>query len=120
MRLTHLICLLAASLGVAMAADSPFIGKWKLNPAKSQFAGTTTTYEVLPSGEMQMTAEGQSYTFKIDGKEYPAIWGARASWKQLDANSWETTVKMGGMTTKETTRISADGRTMTATTTGKK
>ena len=86
MRLKRLILLIAAALGAMMAADSPFVGKWKLNPAKSQFAGTTTTYETLPSGEMQMTAEGQSYKFKIDGKEYPAMWGSTATWKQLDPN----------------------------------
>jgi hypothetical protein len=120
MRLTRLILLFAAALGISIAADSPFTGKWKLNPEKSQFAGTTTTYEMLPSGEMQMTAEGQSYKFKIDGKEYPAIWGATAAWKQLDPNCWETTVKTGDMTTTETTRISADGKTMTATSRGKK
>ncbi|HLK70302.1 MAG TPA: hypothetical protein VKU19_43025 [Bryobacteraceae bacterium] len=120
MRVKHLIMLFAATLGVSMAADSPFIGKWKLNPAKSQFAGTTMTYEMLPSGEMQMTAEGQSYKFKIDGKEYPAFWGATATWKQVDPTSWETTVKMGGMKTTETTKISADGKTMTAISSGKK
>lgn len=120
MRLKRLILLIAAALGATMAADSPFIGKWKLNPAKSQFAGTTTTYEMLPSGEMQMTAEGQSYKFKIDGKEHPATWGATATWKQLDPNCWETTIKMGSMTTTYTTKISADGKTMTATSRGKK
>jgi hypothetical protein len=120
MRLRRLILLCAATLGVLMAADSPFVGKWKLNPAKSQFAGTTMTYQMLPSGEIQLTAEGQSYKFKIDGKEYPAIWGATSTWKQLEPNCWETAVKMGGMTTTQTTTISADGKTMTVTAAGKK
>jgi hypothetical protein len=120
MRLQRLILLFAAATGVMMAADSPFIGKWKVNPAKSQFAGTTTTFEQLPSGEMQMTAEGQSFKFKIDGKEYPSFFGSTAAWKQIDPNSWETVTKMGAMTTTDTTKISADGKTMTTVSKGKK
>lgn len=120
MRITGLIILLTAAFGAAMAADSPFIGKWKLNPAKSQFAGTTMTYAVLPSGEMQMSAMGQSYKFKIDGKEYAALWGSTAAWKQTDPDCWETTTKMGGMTTTDFTKISGDGKTMTVSSKGTK
>ena len=109
-----------AAVGVTMAADSPFIGKWKMNPEKSKFAGATTTYEMLPSGEMQMTADGQTFKFRIDGKEYPAEFGATAAWKQIDPSSWETRYKMGTMTTVATTRISADGKTMTVNSKGKK
>jgi hypothetical protein len=119
-RFKNLIPLLAAAIGVIMAADSPFIGKWKLNPAKSNFAGTFTTYETLPSGELQMTAEGQSYKFRIDGKEYPSIFGSTAAWKQLDPNSWETALKMGSMTLTMTTKISGDGKTMSVISRGKK
>jgi hypothetical protein len=108
------------AIGVMMAADSPFIGKWKLNPAKSQFAGTTMTIEQLPSGEIQMTAEGQSYKFRIDGKEYPAFWGMTATWKQVDSSTWEAAYKQGSMTTTSVTKISADGKTMTEKSTGKK
>lgn len=112
--------LILFTLGVAMAADSPFIGKWKLNPAKSQFAGTTMTYEMLPSGEMQMTAEGQSYKFRIDGQEYPAMWGSTAAWKQTGPDCWETTIKMGGMMDTSSTTISADGKIMTVISKGTK
>jgi hypothetical protein len=114
------IPLFAAAAGVILAADSPFIGKWKLNPDKSQFAGTTMTIEQLPSGEMQMTSEGQSYKFKIDGKEYPAFWGMTASWKQVDPNTWETIYKQGTMTTTSITTISPDGKRMTSKSTGTK
>jgi hypothetical protein len=114
------ILLFAAAIGVITAADSPFVGKWKLNPGKSQFAGTTTTIEQLPSGEMQVTSEGQSYKFKVDGKEYSAFWGMTASWKQVDPNTWETIYKQGAMTTTSVTKIFADGKTMTTKSTGKK
>src|ERR1051325_741452 len=105
MKQRYSVPVFAAVIGVMMAADSPFIGKWKLNPAKSQFAGTTMTIDLLPSGEMQMTAEGQSYKFKIDSKEYPAFLGMTASWKQVDPNTWETIYKQGTMTTTSVTTI---------------
>jgi hypothetical protein len=120
MRLQRTMLFFLAAAGVMTAADSPFAGKWKLNPSKSQFAGITTTYEKLPSGEMRMTSEGQSYTFRVDGKEYPAIFGSTVIWKQVDANTWETINKTPGMQTIDTTRISADGKTMTVTSKGKK
>ena len=114
------ILILASATGVLMAAESPFVGKWKINPAKSQLAGTTMTYEKLPSGEMQFTGEGQSYKFKIDGKDYPSIWGSTAAWKQIDSSSWETVGKMPGMVITQTTKLSADGKTMTVSARGKK
>jgi hypothetical protein len=120
MRLQRTMLFFLAAAGVMTAADSPFVGKWKLNPAKSQFAGITTTYEKLPSGEMQMTSEGQSYKFKVDGKEYPAPFGMTVIWNQVDANTWETISKTPGMQVTDTTKISADGKTMTVASKGKK
>jgi len=120
MRLRNLILTFAAALAVMTAADSPFIGKWKLNPAKSQFAGNTMIIEQLPSGEMQITAEGQTFKFKADGKEYPGPFGTTATWKQIDANNWENVTKMGTMVTTGTSKISADGKTMTTVDKGKK
>lgn len=111
---------LAAALGVA-AADPPYVGKWKMNPAKSDFGETTVTYEQLPSGEMQATQAGVSYKFKLDGKEYPAMFGSTATWKALGANSWEATYKLNGkVLTTDTLTLSADGKSMTVNSKGKK
>ena len=119
LRRTLLFCL--AVTGVMMAVDSPFVGKWKLNTAKSKFTGLTTTYEALPTGEMQVTSEGQSSKFKVDGKEYPATFGAGATWKQIDPTTWETTYRFNGaVLSVDTTHISADGKTMTVTSKGTK
>ena len=86
LRASALAVLFAGGLA---AADAPYIGKWKVNPAKSDFGETTITYAQLPSGEMECTAEGQTYKFKLDGKDYPAIFGMTAAWKSIDASTWD-------------------------------
>jgi hypothetical protein len=109
-RLNILIALAAANL---WAADPAYVGKWRLNPAKSDFGESTVTYEQTPSGEMKLTADGQSYTFKTDGKEYSTPWGTSASWKSINANTWETTNKVNGKVTGTATmKLSADGKTL--------
>jgi hypothetical protein len=73
MRQKLLISLAVA--GTLVAADLPYSGKWRMNPAKSDFGESSVTLAQTASGEMQYTADGQSYTFKFDGKDYPALFG---------------------------------------------
>lgn len=114
-----LVLFLAAT--AALGADLPYAGKWKLNIAKSDFGETTVTYAQTASGQMQFTAVGQSYTFQVDGKDYPALFGRTAAWKKLDANTWETTITQSGkLLSTDTTRLSADGKTLTVNSKGPK
>ena len=116
-----IVLLAIAAVAAVAAADPPYIGKWKMNPAKSDFGETTVTYEQLPSGEMQATQAGVSYKFKLDGKEYPATFGSTATWKTLSANSWETTWKLNGkVLTTDTLTLSPDGKAMSVNSKGKK
>jgi hypothetical protein len=113
-------CLIAATATLA-AADLPYAGKWKMNPAKSDFGESTVTYSQLPSGEMQSTADGQSYKFKLDGKDYPDPFGDTAAWKSIDASTWETTWKLKGkVLTVDTLKLSADGQALTVNSKGAK
>ena len=99
-----------------LAADLPYSGKWKLNVAKSDFGETTVTYEQLAGSEIKVTADGLSYTFKADGKEYSTPWGTTAAWKSVDATTWETinhaNAKLIGT---DTLKLAADGKTLTVT-----
>ena len=114
MRNVLLIGMCACGLGAA--ADAPYVGKWKMNVAKSNFGDTTVTYEQMPGGEMKTTADGQSYTFKTDGKDNMTPWGVTVAWKTVDANTWETTDKTNGKVSGTSTlKLSADGKMMTAT-----
>src|SRR3954465_4551347 len=97
MRKLFLVAICAC--GVATAADAPYSGKWKMNAAKSNFGESTVTYEQLPGGEMKTTMDGQSYTFKTDGKDNMTPWGTTVAVKAAGANSWEITEKGNGKVT---------------------
>ena len=100
--------------------ELPYAGKWKLNVAKSDFGETTVTF-AQSGDEMQFTAAGQSYSFRVDGKDHPALFGRTATWKQIDANTWETVYKQDGKPlSTDTTTLSADGKTLTITSRGPK
>ncbi|MBZ5728511.1 MAG: hypothetical protein LAP87_26455 [Acidobacteriia bacterium] len=105
--------LLFLAAGTLAAADPPYMGKWKLNPVKSDFGATTITF--AQDGQlMEFSADGMSYKFKIDGKDYIALMGATAAWKEIDPHTWETTNKSAGrLVSTDTIKLSADGKTLT-------
>jgi hypothetical protein len=104
------ICICALGL----AADAPYAGKWKMNMAKSDFGDMNMTYESMPGGEMKVTMDGMSYTFKTDGKDNMTPWGSTAAWKSTGANSWEMIEKTNGkVSATSTVKISADGKMLT-------
>jgi hypothetical protein len=105
---------LAGAAALAQSDSLPYAGRWKLNLARSDFGSTTATYAKIGSDEMQFTMAGQSYKFKVDGKDYPSIFGRSSAWKQIDPGTWETLTKQDGtLIATDTTKLSADGKTMT-------
>src|SRR6478752_4863308 len=77
-----LLCsLLGLPASAALAADSPWVGTWKLDEARSHLTGDTFTYSQGP-GAMLHYSDGVnvSYDFGLDGKEYPAAFGRVTSW----------------------------------------
>ena len=99
--------------GLSAAADAPYAGKWKMNVAKSNFGDTTVTYEQMAGGEMKTTMDGQSYTFKTDGKDNMTPWGMTIAWKSVGPKTWETTERTKGkVTATSTVKLSADGNTL--------
>ena len=121
MRCRLVLCVALAVSATIAAADLPHAGKWKMNPAKSDFGDLTITYEQLPSGEMQSTLMGQSYKFKVDEKDYADPFGNTAAWKSLGPSSWQTTWKLKGkVLMTDTLTLSADGKTLTVNSKGTK
>ena len=114
-------------------AQSPHLGTWKLNEAKSKFApgaakNTVVVYEAA-GDSIKVTVDGvdasgapthNEWTGKFDGMDYPVTGDSTAdmrSYKQVDANTLELTNKKAGkvvLTGKIV--VSADGKTRTVTT----
>jgi hypothetical protein len=99
--------------GLAVAADPPYAGKWKMNLAKSNFGESTITYEPAGGGAMKMTMDGQSYTFTPDGKEVKTPWGTTMSIKSIDAKTWSATETTNGKVSMAgTMKVSDDDKTL--------
>jgi hypothetical protein len=107
--------------GSLAAAENPFAGTWKLNPAKSKFTGDTMKFEKTPTGAIKWTGSGMTYTFNVDGKEYTGPFGEAIVWKQIDDHTWETISKRKGiLLSTDTSKVSSDGKTMTVVSKGTK
>jgi hypothetical protein len=102
-RLTRAIlalsCAAAATTGPLLAADAPYLGKWKVNVAKSKVTGDTVTIGQAAGGMMQFDAQGFSYSFKLDGKEYPMPDGGTTAWTATSATVWDVTNRLKGKVT---------------------
>src|SRR5690349_14025218 len=114
MTLRNAILTCVCACGLCAAADAPYAGTWKMNAAKSNFGDTTVTYEQMPGGEMKATMDGQTYTFKNDGKDVMTPWGMTMAWKSTDANNWSVVEKTNGkISATGAVNISSDGKSMT-------
>jgi len=113
-RVARVLLLVLVGATAVLAADSPFAGTWKLNPAKREFTGATIAFEQAAGGGMKMTAD-----VKFDGKDYPASGPTipaafTLALKRVDARSFEMTQKVGGKVVyRDTMTVSADGKTLT-------
>ena len=121
-------------VSVAMGyQDSPQMGTWKLNEAKSKFAGKARNHTVVyeaAGDQIKVTVDGvdesggaahSEWTGKFDGKYYPVTGDATSdsrAYKRVNKNTLSLTAKKGSKVTL-TGRIvvSADGKTRTVTTT---
>ncbi len=131
--LTLLLCFVA---GAVCLAESPTMGTWKLNEAKSKIpAGapknTTVMYEAA-GDQIKVTVDGvnadgtpahNEWTGSFDGKDYPVTGDSASdmrSYKQVNDHTLELTTKKDGkvMVTGKVV-VSADGKTRTVTTSGK-
>ena len=88
-----------ATVAFLAAADAPYMGKWKLNLAKSRLTGETLSIEKTPSGSMKYVTAEVSYDFKTDGKEYPTPRGATVTWKEESPNTWTVMNRRNGQVT---------------------
>lgn len=104
----------------ALAADSPWAGTWTLDLNKSHFTGDTFTYSKAANGMMHFSDGSISnFDFAVDGKEYKTVYDRTTSWTTSGDNAWDSVAKANGKVLSKTHRqLSADGKTLTITTTG--
>lgn len=128
-----ILTLLVALCTPALPAD-PFIGEWKMNPAKSEYNGKPIPDSGIVRFEPEVDglrhtielveADGQgvrnTFRAKFDGKDYPALKsGQTVSRKRVDPNTFEATFKKDGkVTNRDRWAVSGDGKTITVTSTG--
>jgi len=124
---------------VALWGANPFVGVWKMNPAKSKYTADhpapkslTATIREQPDGIVVDDAAGEDakgnpihahYTAKFDGKDYPLSGAADADTvniRRIDENTIESTRKKKGQVINTIRSVvSADGKTRTSTWSGK-
>ena len=123
-------------LNVALGFQTnPQMGTWKLNEAKSRFAGKARNHTVFyeaAGDQIKVIVDGvdenggtvhNEWTGKFDGKDYPVTGDTNAdarSYRRINKNTLALTNKKGGKTTL-TGRVvvSRDGKTRTVTTTAR-
>jgi hypothetical protein len=117
----------------AMKQANPFLGSWKMNPAKSKFTGVagpkSLSRELVAQGEgtkvtySGVNAEGKaidySFTTNYDGKD-AAITGSGAPIKRTGANTTDAILKKDGKEIgKSSSSVSKDGKVTTTKGSGK-
>jgi hypothetical protein len=129
------VAVLAAPAGAQTAPD-PIVGIWRLDVAKSTYkpgpAPKSATVTVTPAGKgikIAVVAQGQDgtpaawgFTTDRDGKDVPVTGNPAydtAASTQASPNAGTTVYKKGGKAVTTTKMsISADGKTLTLTSTG--
>jgi hypothetical protein len=132
-RTTALTLAAVCFLGAAVAhAQSPFMGTWRLNEAKSKLGpgapkNTTVVYEAV-GDNIKVTVDGtdsggdpthSEWTGKINDREYPVTGSSTAdmrSYHRISSRTLSFTETKGGkVTTTGHIAVSADGKTRTVT-----
>jgi hypothetical protein len=101
------------AIGTLLAANDPFVGKWKVNPSKSKLYDEMKVEVAGPNKYALTFGPDQVDTIVADGSDQPALGGSTFSITVKGPNSWEVVRKMKGRTfiTAHWT-LSEDGKTL--------
>lgn len=99
-------------LSATVHAENPFIGKWKIDEAKSHFAGQTDSVTSLGANTWKFQYGAYSWVLKADGTDQPTPFGTSAM-KIVNATTWQFTDKTNGKPSgTQTWVLSADGHSI--------
>ncbi len=111
--MTRMLVSLVLAAGLSAATD-PFVGTWKLDPAKSKFTGEQMKIEDLGQNRYKLTGGMDSDTLIADGTDQPVHYGRTESITRHGANSWTVVTKKDGKVLSTATwTLSPDGKSMT-------
>jgi hypothetical protein len=110
-------------VGKAPAGANGTSGSWRINKVTESDNGLTTTFKSSGDELSMSTPTGESYTAKLDGKDYPVkgTYGYNSvSLKRVDARTMEETDKRDGKVVEVSTMtVAPDGKKMTVVATNK-
>jgi hypothetical protein len=114
MKKTLMLCvLMSVAAGTAHAAESPWAGTWKLDPARSHLTGDTFVISNGAGALLHFSDGVIGYDFGIDGKQYKAAYDRTTRWTQEGPDAWTSVTSRGGQTLSTVQRtLSADGMTL--------
>jgi hypothetical protein len=97
-----------------VAADPPYVGRWKVNEDKTDY-GPAFTFSRTDSGDLRFTQGDHSYIVRLDGKDYLHPLGGTVRWIRIDERTWETTFTQNGRVAGNAIfQLSNDGQTLTS------
>jgi len=100
--------------------ENPFVGRWKIDTAKSQLTGSISLIAAAGPNTWTFREGAYSWTIKADGMPHPTPFGDTAM-KVVDARTWQFANTHNGKSAgTETWVLSADGESMTWTLIGQK
>ena len=117
MNISALTLIAALTLSGAAVAESPFVGSWKMDVAKSTFTGDTMTYTKTATGYHYSNGGVFAYDFADDGKPYTTMVAGRTTqWTKTGDGAWDVVFTADGkVLTKAHRTLSPDGSMLTTT-----
>jgi hypothetical protein len=105
-------CFISAA---ALGADNSFVGKWKLNPDKSQFTGLDYKIEDVGDNNYTFSFGDDVETIPLDGKDHPTKYGNTWAISKTGPNKWKWTRKRDGKVIAVSDwTVSEDGQTFSS------
>jgi hypothetical protein len=117
MKMTTATLVALTGLGLCVApliraADESFVGKWKLNPDKSQLNGLTYKVEDAGSNQYKFVFGDDTETVSLDGKPNKTKYGNDWTVTKSGPNGWHWVTKRNGKTISDAMwTVSDDGAT---------
>jgi hypothetical protein len=101
------------AIGTLLAANDPFVGKWKVNPSKSKLTDEVKVETVGENKYAITFGPGAVDTIVADGTDQPALQGTTLSVTVEGANNWKVVRKKEGRRIVSAIwTLSADGKTL--------